>query len=86
MQIVRVFKPQTERKNFLVLVGVRNSGHRAAPQKIFEREKRQGSTKTEKGLLLSSVVLVQVVLYTKKHGRRTSTNTLSNSNNIIIIE
>lgn len=23
---------------FLVLVGVRNSGHRAAPQKIFERE------------------------------------------------
>ena len=86
MQIVRVFKPQTERKNFLVLVGVRNSGHRAAPQKIL-REKRQGSTKTEKGLLLSSVVLVQVVLYTKKkHGRRTSTNTLSNSNIIIIVE
>ena len=28
---------------------------RAAPQKIFEREKRQGSKKTEKGLLLSSV-------------------------------
>ena len=38
MQIVRVFKPQTERKNFFGVGGVRNSGHRAAPQKIFERE------------------------------------------------
>lgn len=63
MQIVRVFKPQTERKNFLVLVLVFEIQvtDRAAPQKIFEREKRQGSKKTEKGLLLSSVVLVQVV-------------------------
>jgi hypothetical protein len=87
MQIVRVFKPQTERKNFLVLVLVFEIQvtDRAAPQKIL-KEKRQGSTKTEKGLLLSSVVLVQVVLYTKKHGRRTSTNTLSNNIIIIIIE
>ena len=82
MQIVRVFKPQTERKNFLVLVLVFEIQvtDRAAPQKIF-REKRQGSTKTDPVLR----VLVQVVLYTKKHGRRTSTNTLSNNNIIIII-
>ena len=40
MQIVRVFKPQTERKNFLVLVLVFEIQvtDRAAPQKIFERE------------------------------------------------
>jgi len=86
MQIVRVFKPQTERKNFLVL-WCSKFRSQSGSSKNFEREKRQGSTKTEKGLLLSSVVLVQVVLYTKKkHGRRTSTNTLSNSNIIIIIE
>jgi hypothetical protein len=40
MQIVRVFKPQTERKNFFgVGVGVRNSGHRqSGSSKNFERE------------------------------------------------
>jgi hypothetical protein len=85
MQIVRVFKPQTERKNFFGVGWCSKFRSQSGSSKNFEREKRQGSTKTEKGLLLSSVVLVQVVLYTKKHGRRTSTNTLSNSNNIIII-
>lgn len=39
MQIVRVFKPQTERKNFFGVVGVRNSGHRqSGSSKNFERE------------------------------------------------
>jgi hypothetical protein len=87
MQIVRVFKPQTERKNFFGVGWC--SKFRSQTERLlkkFLREKRQGSTKTEKGLLLSSVVLVQVVLYTKKHGRRTSTNTLSNNIIIIIIE
>lgn len=33
---------------FLVLVGVRNSGHRAAPQKIFEREEARKQENRER--------------------------------------
>jgi len=86
MQIVRVFKPQTERKNFLVL-WCSKFRSQSGSSKNFEREEARKHENRERGLLLSSVLLVQVVLYTKKkHGRRTSTNTLSNSNIIIIIE
>ena len=52
MQIVRVFKPQTERKNFFG-VGVRNSGHRrqsCAAQKILKAKRQE----TEKETPLSS--------------------------------
>ena len=51
MQIVRVFKPQTERKNFF---GVgwcskfRSQHDRAAPQKIFEREEARKQENRER--------------------------------------
>jgi hypothetical protein len=58
---------------------------RAAPQKIFEREEARKQENRERTPPVLSQFSFKSFLYTKKHGRRTSTNTLSNSNIIIII-
>ena len=52
---------------------------RAAPQKIFEREKRQGSKKTEKGLLLSSVVLESFCIRRSMGGLRRTLSAITTS-------
>jgi hypothetical protein len=69
-----------------VLVGVRNSGHRqSGSSKNFEREEARKHENRERTPPVLSQFSFKSFLYTKKHGRRTSTNTLSNSNIIIII-